>query len=406
MLTQTKLASTLTDAALRQVEPLGELRDVPAGQPVFLDEQEASNLDLFVVLRGDLHLRRGQGQESREVWLGPGEIVGELGFVLGTPRTADVRAGPDGATVWHVPRGRYLGEPPVERLAALARLFVGLAPLVRVRHQKVVAERSAAATSVARDHCDHEHPTIRHLATFLSGGDEWHTIAATFDFVQQIPYRIGFWQVQASRTLELGFGMCTTKSNLQVALLRASGIEAAFGEVRCEAGSMDAILPAGYQHLGRRKRHIKHYFAVARLDGRWLPLDATYPTVVWRTLHPGHRPPALVRGEAVNPLGEMLHLDPLDFERLPDLSSVMGKRPFFDADGVEAMNVVLDRLQGMVLAPPTWAPKVERLLGEDVRAAFLQAYSGLAVDAHRLRDALLERPSPPPSDPVDQANVI
>jgi transglutaminase-like putative cysteine protease len=401
MLSQTKLAATMSDASLRQIEALGDVRDVAPGEPLF--DVRADRLDLHVVLRGDLSLHRDRG--SREVWLGPGDIVGEIGFVLGTPRTADVRAGASGASVWRVSRGTYLGEPPPERLPLLARLFLGLAPLVRVRYAKVMAERSAAQAAIAHDHCDHEHPAIRHVSAFLRGGEPWETAAAVFSFVRQIPYRIGFWQVRASRTLELGFGMCTTKSNLQVALLRASGIEAEFGEVICDAGSMDPILPSGYRQLGRRKPHIKHYFAVVNLGG-WLPMDATFPTAVWRKLHPEHDAAAPARGEAVNPLGDMLQRDPFDFRRMPDLSEVMTKQPFFDADGVEAMNVVLDRLQGRVLPSPSWAAKIERLLEEDLRAAFLQAYAGLSADAHRLRAAIVERPKLPPAAPDDLAYVI
>jgi hypothetical protein len=403
MLSQTKLASTMSDASLRQIEALGEVRDVPAGQPLFAANGDA-DLDLNVVLDGDLHLHRNHG--ARDVWLGPGEIVGEIGFVLGMPRTAEVRAGDHGASVWHVARSKYCGHPPVERFPLLARLFLGLAPLVRVRYAKVLSERTAADARVALDHCDHGHPAVRHLASFLAAQDPWDTAAAIFSFVRQIPYRIGFWQVKASRTLELGFGMCTTKSNLQVSLLRASGVEAEFGEVLCDAASMDPILPVGYRHLGHRKSHIKHYFAVARLGGRWLPMDATFPATVWRTLHPEHAATAPERGEAVNPLGDMLRLDPFDFRRMPDLSAVMAKQPFFDADGVEAMNVVLDRLQGRVLPAPSWAPKIERLLEEDLRAAFLQAYAGLASDAQRLRAAILERPAPPAVAPEERAYVI
>jgi CRP-like cAMP-binding protein len=403
MLSQTKLASTMADASLRQIEALGEVRQVAAGQPLFDTHADAS-LALHVVLRGDLQLHRNHG--SRDVWLGPGDIVGEIGFVLGTPRTADVRAGEGGASVWHVERGKFLGRPPADRLALLSRLFLGLAPLVRVRYAKVMAERTAAVTQVASGHNDADHPAIRQMAAFLAAQDPLDTAAAVFSFVRQIPYRIGFWQVTASRTLELGFGMCTTKSNLQVALLRAAGIEAEFGEVLCEASSMDAILPIGYRHIGRRKPHIKHYFAVVRLGGRWIPMDATFPAAVWKKLHPEHDSTEPGRGEAVNPLGDMLDRDPFDFRRMPDLTEVMTKQPFFDADGVEAMNVVLDRLQGRVLPSPPWASKIERLLEEDLQAAFLQSYAGLQSDAHRLRAAILERPAQPAVAPEDRAYVI
>lgn len=403
MLSQTKLASTMPDASLRQIEALGEVCKLAPGQPLFDTHADAS-LDLHVVLRGDLRLHRNHG--SRDVWLGPGDIVGEIGFVLGTPRTADVRAGDGGASVWHVERGRFLGQPPADRLALLSRLFLGLAPLVRVRYAKVMAERAAADARVAHEHNDADHPAIRQMAAFLAAKDPLDTAAAVSAFVRQIPYRIGFWQVKASRTLELGFGMCTTKSNLQVALLRAAGIEAEFGEVLCESSSMDGILPSGYRHLGRRKPHIKHYFAVARLAGRWIPMDATFPSAVWQRLHPEHEAAEPARGEAVNPLGDMLRRDPFDFRRMPDLSEVMAKQPFFDADGVEAMNVVLDRLQGRVLPAPSWASKIERLLEEDLRAAFLQAYAGLQTDTHRLRAAILDRPPQPSVAPEDRAYVI
>ncbi len=308
--------------------------------------------------------------------------------------------------MWHVSRAKYLDQPPAERLPLLARLFLGLAPLVRVRYAKVLAERTAATSRVAHDHCDHHDPAIRHVAAFLAARDPWDTAAAIFAFVRQVPYRIGFWQVKASRTLELGFGMCTTKSNLQVALLRANGIEAEFGEVLCDSASMDPILPAGYRHLGHRKSHIKHYFAVAKLGGRWIPMDATFPTTVWRMLNAEHDGTPPGRGEAVNPLGDMLHRDRFDFRRMPDLCEVMVKHPFFDADGVEAMNVVLDRLQGRVLPVPSWAPKIERLLAEDIRAAFLQSYAGLATDTQRLHAAIVNRPTPAAVAPDDREYVI
>jgi transglutaminase-like putative cysteine protease len=392
-LSQTKLASTMTDEALRLVEPLGEYRGFAAGQELF-DTRNHAELDLHVIVRGHFHLERPGGVP---VWLGPGDVVGEIGFVLGTPRTASAHAGEGGAEVWRVPRSSYAKGRRPEHLAPFTRLFAGLSPLVRVRHAKVLSERARAADGDVRleDHCDPDHPAIRHLAEFLRGEDAWGTACAIFDFVRQIPYRIGFWQVRASQTLELGFGMCTTKSNLQVALLRASGIEARFAEVLCDAATMDPILPRGYQSEERRKRHLKHYFAIARFGERWIPMDATFPTVVWRHLHPAHeaRPPR--REEGVNPLGAMLQRDADDFRPMADLAELMRKQPFFDADGVEAMNVVLDRLQGRVLPPPAWAGKIERLIVADAHAAFLQSYSALTLEAQRLRALIVDRPSQP-----------
>jgi hypothetical protein len=265
---------------------------------------------------------------------------------------------------------------------------------MRVRHAKVVAERARGTNGAAElvDHCDHEHPGIRHVSEFLRAEDGWGTACAIFDFVRQIPYRIGFWQVRASQTLELGFGMCTTKSNLQVALLRASGVEAQFAEVLCGARSPGS--------------QIKHYFAIARFGGRWIPMDATFPTVVWRHLHPGHVARAPAKEGGVNPLGAMLQRDAYDFRPMADLAELMQKQPFFDADGVEAMNVVLDRLQGRVLPMPAWAGKIERLLTEDAHAAFLQSYAALTLDAQRLRELIVDRPSRPAAAAGELEHVI
>ncbi len=392
-LSQTKLASTMTAEALRLVEPLGERREFQAGQPLF-DTTAQGNLDLHVILRGQFLLER---RGSSPVWLGPGDVVGEIGFVLGTPRTAGVHALEGGAAVWHVPRSAYSRGPRREQLALFTRLFVGLSPLVRLRHAKVVSERARGADGAAgpTDHCDHGHPAIRHFASFLRGRDDWESACAIFEYVRQLPYRIGFWNVLASNTLELGFGMCTTKSNLQVALLRASGIEAQFAEVLCRAGTMDPILPDGYRVLERRKSHIKHYFAVVNHGGRWIPMDATFPTVVWQRLHPEHEALSPERDRALNPLNVMLRRDPFEFRMMPDLTELLRKQPFFDADGVEAMNVVLDRLQGRVLPIPSWSGKIERLLEEDPSAAFLQSYAALSVEAQRLREVIVDRPRPP-----------
>src|SRR5512132_198287 len=60
MLSQTKLASTMPDASLRQIEALGEVCKLAPGQPLFDTHADAS-LDLHVVLRGDLRLHRNHG---------------------------------------------------------------------------------------------------------------------------------------------------------------------------------------------------------------------------------------------------------------------------------------------------------------------------------------------------------
>lgn len=47
-------------------------------------------------------------------------------------------------------------------------------------------------------------------------------------FVKELPYRLEDWDVKASETLRKGWGMCSGKTNLLVAMSRSSGIPARY----------------------------------------------------------------------------------------------------------------------------------------------------------------------------------
>jgi hypothetical protein len=398
MLAYTKLGTALDGRRLHEVEALGDVLDLAPGEILFREGDPGDAL--YVVLANDLSVQR---RGARAAWIGPGDVTGEVGFVLGTPRTGGIRAGANGARVWRLPRRAFTDTASPGRLAVMARIFTGLAPYVRVRIAKIREERSPPTSELA-DSCDDGHPAVARMAAFLQGGDEWETARAIWEFVRDIPYRIGFWTVRASRVLWLGFGMCTTKSTLQVALMRASGIESAFAEVTCASDSMNALIPAGYHHFLNRKPTMKHYFAVARLRGRWHPLDATFPPIVWRTLHPERAAWDPRPDGAFNPLADMLRRDPYAFDIHSSLAHVMSKRPFYDADSVEAMNIVLDRLQGRPLPPPGWVAHIDRLLPDRPRIAFQHAFAGLSSEMEELHGLLVEAaPGPPPEERAGHA---
>jgi len=56
-----------------------------------------------------------------------------------------------------------------------------------------------------------------------------------FGFVKELPYGLEDWDVTASETLAKGWGMCSGKSNLLVALLRSVGIPARYRVYRINA---------------------------------------------------------------------------------------------------------------------------------------------------------------------------
>ena len=63
-------------------------------------------------------------------------------------------------------------------------------------------------------------------------------------------------------------------------------------------------------------------------------------------------------------------LDAYDVNVLPNLSEVMRKRAFYDADQAAGMNIILDKTQGFVGEMPMWATPIMQLLQEKPKWVF------------------------------------
>jgi len=86
--------------------------------------------------------------------------------------------------------------------------------------------------------CDFErHPEIRAKALELTRSclSREEMFQSTFAFVRELPYGLEDWDVTASETLAKGWGMCSGKTNLLVALLRSVGIPARYRVFRIKA---------------------------------------------------------------------------------------------------------------------------------------------------------------------------
>ena len=72
-----------------------------------------------------------------------------------------------------------------------------------------------------------------------------------FAFVKELPYSLEDWDIPASETLSRGWGMCSGKTNLLVAMLRSLGIPARYRifRIRGEVRLWESI--AGYKELAR-----------------------------------------------------------------------------------------------------------------------------------------------------------
>jgi CRP-like cAMP-binding protein len=384
MLSSTKLSIALKPDYLDRLQQLGTTQVLSPGAVLF--DIGSSSGEMHVIIQGDINLYKA-GQDLPVVWLGPGDILGEIGFILRTPRTTTARAGMQGCTLWRLDRRVISPRMDAEVMDILTRLFIGLAPYVRVRYAKLTGAYGHSSKTLAQ-HCDHEHPAIQHIAEFLMGYDAWETALNIWDYVHHIPYRFGFWNLSASQILQMGYGMCTTKTNLQVALLRACEVEAAFGEIDFPSELMKPLLPTGYHHIMAIEQNVKHYFAVFKIGDNWYPCDATYPPRVWELLAPGQSSAAFEPGTPFNPCNSLIG-KPVDaYKRYDDLNHVLKKRPFYDADNVEAMNIVLDKVQGPFLTIPEWVLPIHYLMQHEPRAAFQRAYTGIVTEVERLYRAV------------------
>jgi transglutaminase-like putative cysteine protease len=99
-------------------------------------------------------------------------------------------------------------------------------------------------------------PEIGGTAKMLAEG--WERQRQKFDrifqFVKGLPYGLEDWNVKASDTLRKGWGMCSGKSNLLVAMSRSLGIPARYRIIKIKAeGTLWRRVAKQDSDLGRVK---------------------------------------------------------------------------------------------------------------------------------------------------------
>jgi transglutaminase-like putative cysteine protease len=374
------LAASFDADELRSLERMGEVVELGSGAVVF--ERGAPSEHLYVVLDGAI-LPVMESGEAPAYWVGPGDVCGELGFALGTARRTTMMAFGPAPRFWRVHRdvlARASGEG--------TRLLTALA---RVAFARLEAPSRDAARSADADYCDHGHPSVVALAHRLARPTELETACAIWDAIWKMPYRFGTWQWTASETLARGHGMCTTKAILQIALMRALGIECGYVKGLLEGPLVRACMPRVY-HPRFQRPTFKHYYAAARIEGRWIPLDGSFSlgslSLIAETEH--HVKPfaswdARVHGFA-NGAASLGGHDPYGIEVSGELDDVMRKAATYDAKNANAMNVLLDRAQGFVAPMPAYAEYAERALSHgDHPTARALLIDGLGADAETIR---------------------
>jgi transglutaminase-like putative cysteine protease len=167
--------------------------------------------------------------------------------------------------------------------------------------------------------CDFDRcPEIRAKALELTRGcqSREEMFRSLFSFVKELPYGLEDWDVAASETLAKGWGMCSGKTNLLVALLRSLGIPARYRayRIRAEVNLWGAITgeEGMAQRMGDAPVEQDHVDCEVWL-GEWVACDPSRDTPMERGMM-AHGIP-LERELVVDASGHVPYLFLADFDR-------------------------------------------------------------------------------------------
>lgn len=127
--------------------------------------------------------------------------------------------------------------------------------------------------------CDFDRsPQIRRKVAWLIRGarDRQERFQRIFSFVKELPYGLEDWDLRASQVLRKGWGMCSGKTNLLVAMLRSIGIPARYRvyQILAEPTLMKLASPgdkgaARMAELGELRDHVDCEVWL----GKWVDCD-------------------------------------------------------------------------------------------------------------------------------------
>jgi transglutaminase-like putative cysteine protease len=123
--------------------------------------------------------------------------------------------------------------------------------------------------------CDYNHPLVQETVHRVVAGAQTERDEAVqiFHYVRDtIRFSIAFSKSKASQILKQGYGECITKTNVQVAFLRAVGIPARMRWVLAQAKVLTSLVaPFMLQSM---KTEASHFWAECYLAGRWISCEA------------------------------------------------------------------------------------------------------------------------------------
>lgn len=126
--------------------------------------------------------------------------------------------------------------------------------------------------------CNSDDPLIMRKTREVINGAETPKEAALkiFHYVRdKVLFALDNFDVRASDTLRKGFGQYVTKTNLQVALLRAAGIPARYHQAVLSRDSLKGII-SSIAYWRTPDRIWWHPWCECHLSGRWISCDTLF----------------------------------------------------------------------------------------------------------------------------------
>ena len=123
--------------------------------------------------------------------------------------------------------------------------------------------------------CDHDDPWLLKLVEEITNGAITPVEKARriFSYVRdRVRFSLAYSRSTASQTLKRGYGDCLSKSNAQVALLRAMDIPARFRWVKVESVILHHLV-AGFLYK-QMPPTASHFWPECFLEGRWISCEA------------------------------------------------------------------------------------------------------------------------------------
>lgn len=198
--------------------------------------------------------------------------------------------------------------------------------------------------------CDWQAPEILGLAEEICQGafTEKERALRIFSFIRdEIYFGINNMKTKATGVLKLRTGECGTKTNLQIALLRAVGIPARFRVTRCKSEALRGIVPDWLAN--RMPPVVSHFWCECFLEGRWVSCEAMLDRPLYESL--------LEKGQI-----ELEEIPTIDWDGESDLTVM---KPWIVQDrgtlaSYDDIYEMMDKSRGEEGIPPRI---VERLLG-------------------------------------------